>query len=64
MPISVVAAVFAVQTVTSGDEIVIDARILGVGAASFAVWRKAPMVIVVLVAAGVTAAARALNVAS
>lgn len=63
VPISVVAAVFAVQTFSSRDEIVFDSRILGVAAASFAVWRKAPMVVVVLVAAGVTATARALDVA-
>lgn len=62
VPISVVAAVFAVQTFSSRDEIVFDARILGVAAASVAVWRKAPMVVVVIVAAGVTAGARALNI--
>lgn len=59
VPISVVAAVFAVQTVTSRDQIVLDARVLGVAAASLAVRRKAPMVLVVLIAAGVTAGARA-----
>ncbi|MFN0030499.1 MAG: AzlD domain-containing protein [Acidimicrobiales bacterium] len=61
VPISVVAAVFAVQTVGSRDQIVLDARIFGVLAAAVAVWRKAPMVVVVIVAAGVTAAIRALN---
>ncbi|MFN0090172.1 MAG: AzlD domain-containing protein [Acidimicrobiales bacterium] len=63
VPISVVAAVFAVQTFTTRDQIVLDARVLGVGAAAFTVWRRAPMVVVVLVAAGVTAAARALGAA-
>ncbi|MCC6437326.1 MAG: AzlD domain-containing protein [Acidimicrobiales bacterium] len=61
VPIAVVAAVFAVQTFSSRDEIVFDSRILGVAAASLAVWRKAPMVVVVLVAAGVTGGARALG---
>jgi len=61
VPIAVVAAVFAAQTVTSRDQIVLDARILGVAAASVAVWRKAPMVVVVLVAAAVTAGVRALH---
>ncbi len=61
VPISVVAAVFAVQTFTSRDQIVLDARIAGVAAASVAVWRKAPMVIVVLIAAGVAAGVRALH---
>jgi hypothetical protein len=63
VPISVVAAVFAVQTLSTRDEIVFDSRILGVAAASVAVWRRAPMVVVVIVAAGVTAAARALDLA-
>jgi branched-subunit amino acid transport protein len=61
VPIAVVAAVFAAQTFTSRDHIVLDARVLGVAAASMAVWRKAPMVVVVVVAAGTTAAVRALN---
>ena len=61
IPISVVSAVFAIQTFSTKDQIVFDSRILGVGAASIAVWRKAPMVVVVLIAAGVTAAARALG---
>ena len=61
IPISVVAAVFAVQTFATKDQIVLDSRILGVAAASVAVWRKAPMVVVVLIAAGVTAGARALG---
>jgi hypothetical protein len=63
VPVSVVSAVFALQTVSSRDQLVLDARILGVAAASVAVGRKAPLVVVVLVAAGVTAAARALNLA-
>lgn len=63
VPISVVAAVLAVQTMATRDQIVFDSRILGVAAASVAVWRKAPMVIVVIVAAGVTAGSRALGIA-
>ena len=61
IPISVVAAVFAVQTFSNKDQIVLDSRILGVAAASVAVWRRAPMVVVVVVAAAVTAGARALG---
>lgn len=63
VPIAVVAAVFAVQTFTSRDQIVLDARVAGVAAASIAVWRRAPMVLVVIVAAGVTAGVRALHLA-
>ncbi len=63
VPIAVVAAVFAVQTFTSRDQIVFDARVAGVAAASIAVWRRAPMVLVVIVAAGVTAGVRALHLA-
>ena len=61
IPIAVVAAVFSVQTFTSRSDIVLDARVIGVAAASVAVWRRAPMVVVVLVAAGVTAGVRALH---
>ena len=61
VPISVVSAVFAVQTLSTRDQIVFDSRVLGVAAAAIAVWRKAPMVVVVLIAAGVTAGARALH---
>lgn len=63
VPIAVMAAVFAVQTLSSRDQIVLDARILGVAAATVAVWRRAPMVVVVLVAAAVTAGSRALGIA-
>lgn len=63
VPIAVVAAVFAVQTFTSRDQIVLDARVAGVAAASIAVWRRAPMVLVVIAAAGVTAGVRALHLA-
>ena len=42
LTLSVVAAVFAVQTVGSRDQIVLDARIFGVLAASVAVWPCLP----------------------
>ena len=37
----------------------IDARVAGVGAAVIAAWRKAPLIAVILIGAGVTAAIRA-----
>ena len=40
--------------------LVLDERVLGVAAAAIAIWRKAPVLRVVVIAAAVTAAARAL----
>jgi hypothetical protein len=37
---------------------VVDERVLGVAAAAIALWRKAPLLLVVVIAAAVTALAR------
>ena len=44
----------------SGDELVLDARLAGVLAGGYAAWRKAPFIVVLVVAAAVTAGVRAL----
>ena len=49
---------FAVTT-PQGQELVLDARVLGVGAAAVAIRLKAPVLLVVVIAAAVTALARA-----
>ncbi|NDH76203.1 MAG: AzlD domain-containing protein, partial [Actinobacteria bacterium] len=48
----------AVQTVGGDETLVLDARLWGVVAGSVAVWRKAPFVVVVLIAMAVTAFVR------
>jgi branched-subunit amino acid transport protein len=58
IPAAVVAALVVKDTFTSGQQIEVDPRALGVGVAVVAVWRRAPFVVVVVLAAAVTAAAR------
>jgi hypothetical protein len=49
------------DTLADGQDLVIDARAAGVAAAVFAVWRRAPLIVVILVGAGVTAVIRQLS---
>jgi branched-subunit amino acid transport protein len=55
---AVLAALVAVQTFGEGESLVVDERLLGVAAAGIALWRKAPLLVVVIVAAATTAIAR------
>jgi branched-subunit amino acid transport protein len=59
LPAAMLAALVATQTVVDGTTLVLDARIVGVGAAGVAVALRAPFAVVVLVGAGVTALVRA-----
>jgi branched-subunit amino acid transport protein len=52
------AALVVTQTVGSGEELSIDARVPGVAAAGVAVWRGVPLVGAMVVAAAVTALLR------
>jgi branched-subunit amino acid transport protein len=54
------AALVATQTVGGDNELVIDARLAGVGAGAAAIAVRAPLPVVVIVAAAVTALARVL----
>lgn len=54
-------ALVVTQTVGSGAEITIDARVPGVAAAGIAIWRGAPLVGAMAVAAVVTALVRLLT---
>lgn len=60
LPPALLGALVVVQTVALGDELVVDARLAGVAAGGYAAWRKAPFVVVLVVAAAVTAGVRAL----
>lgn len=60
IPAAVVSALVMKDTFTTGQHLVIDARVAGVAAATIAVWRRAPFVVVIAVAAAVTAVVRAL----
>jgi uncharacterized membrane protein len=57
---ALLAALVVTQAVGGEREIVLDERLLGLGAAALAVAFRAPLLAVVVVAAAVTAAARAL----
>ena len=58
IPAALFAALVAVQTLADGESLVIDARLWGVGAGAIAVWRRAPFVLVVVIAMAVTAFVR------
>ncbi|HTG48287.1 MAG TPA: AzlD domain-containing protein [Actinomycetota bacterium] len=58
---ALLAALVAIGTFADGQRLVIDARVLGVGVAAVAIRLRAPVLLVVVLAAAVTAGARALN---
>ena len=55
LPVVLLAALIGVQTLGAGQSIHVDARLAGVMVAGVAVWRKAPFLVVVIIAAVVTA---------
>lgn len=59
--IALLAALVVSQTVISQGEIVIDARLAAVAVAAFLLWRKAPFIVVVVVAALVAGGLRFLG---
>ncbi|GHC88428.1 hypothetical protein GCM10007079_33390 [Nocardiopsis terrae] len=63
VPLALLAALIAVQALGDGQALVWDtARMAGVGAALLALVLRAPFLVVVVAAAGTTAALRALGV--
>jgi branched-subunit amino acid transport protein len=57
------AALVVGQTLADGAALTVDARVAGVAAAALALVLRAPLLVVLVVAAGVAAAARALGAA-
>jgi branched-subunit amino acid transport protein len=57
---ALLAALVAIGTFANGQRLVLDARVLGVGAAAVAIRFHAPVLLVVVIAAAVTASARVL----
>lgn len=57
---ALLAAFVAVSTFAGDRDLVIDTRVVGLGAAVLALLARAPMMVVVIVAAAATAATRAL----
>jgi uncharacterized membrane protein len=61
LPAALLAALVVTQTVTSGRHLTIDARIVAVGVAALALWRRAPFIVVVVLGAASAALVRALG---
>lgn len=61
LPVAVMAAVAAQLTMATGHRLVFDARPLGLVTAAILVWRRLPLAVVVIGAAAVTAAVRAVT---
>ena len=61
LPVSLLAALVAVQTFASGESLTIDARLAGVSAGAVALVLRAPFLLVVVVAGAVAAGIRALG---
>ncbi len=55
---ALLGALVAVQALGDGQALAIDERLIGVAAAGIALWRKAPLLFVVAIAAVATALAR------
>jgi branched-subunit amino acid transport protein len=58
LPVALLSALIAVQVVASGHDLVLDARLVGLGAAFVALLLRAPFIVVVLVAAASAALVR------
>jgi branched chain amino acid efflux pump len=58
---TLLGALVVTQTLGSSDGLDVDARLVGVGAAAIALALRAPLIVVVVLAAVVTAATRALG---
>jgi hypothetical protein len=61
LPVSLLAALVAVQSVVADGRLVVDARLAGLAAAAVALLLRAPFIVVVLVGAVVAAGLRALT---
>lgn len=59
IPAALITALVVKDTFSVGQHLVLDARSIGVGAATLAAWRRAPLVLVIVIGAAVTALARA-----
>jgi len=57
-PLLMLAALVVTQALASGQSISLDARLVGMAAAGIALWRKAPILVVIVVAAAATALTR------
>jgi len=59
IPAALLAALVVKDAATTGQQLVLDERMVGLGVAAVAAWRRLPLIAVVVLAAGATAALRA-----
>jgi branched-subunit amino acid transport protein len=59
--VPLLAALILTQTVATGNDLVLDARLPALAVAAVLVWRRAPFLVVVLAAAATAALLRALG---
>lgn len=59
--VALLAALFAVQSFTSGSSLAIDARVAAVAGAAVMLWLRAPFIVVVFGAAAIAAGLRLLG---
>jgi branched-subunit amino acid transport protein len=58
IPAALLAALITKDTFTSGQEIVVDARLVGLAVAAVLSWRRAPFALTVFAGVGATALLR------
>jgi branched-subunit amino acid transport protein len=58
IPAALIAALIVNDTFADGKDLVLDARAAGVAAAALAAWRRAPLIVVIVLGAAVTAGVR------
>ena len=61
LPAALLSALIALQLFGEGSVELMATRVAGVAVGAVAVWRQAPLVVVIVAAAGVTAALRAVT---
>lgn len=61
IPASLLAALVVKDTFTVANDLVVDARTVGLVVAALAVWRRAPFIVVVVAAMAATAVVRVLG---
>jgi len=60
IPAALLAGLITKDTFTTGQQIVVDARLAGVAVAVVATWRRLPLAVVIVAGVGTTALLRAL----
>ena len=61
IPAALLAGLITKDTFTTGQSIVLDARVAGVAVAVVATWRKMPLAVVIVAGVGTTALLRAVT---